>query len=59
MSTSRLHRLILAVYPERFRDRYGNELAALAAVCFLLLASTTAATSSVRGLRAARTGPDA
>ena len=33
MSTTRLHRLILAVYPERFRDRYGEELAAVAADC--------------------------
>jgi hypothetical protein len=33
MSTSRLHRLILAVYPERFRDRYGDELATVAADC--------------------------
>ena len=33
MSTSRFHRLILAVYPERFRDRYGDELATVAADC--------------------------
>jgi hypothetical protein len=33
MSTSRIHRLILAVYPERFRDRYGDELATVAADC--------------------------
>ncbi len=33
MSASRLHRLILAVYPERFRDRYGDELATVAADC--------------------------
>ncbi len=33
MSTSRLNRLILAAYPPRFRDRYGDELAALAADC--------------------------
>lgn len=33
MSTSRLHRLILAVYPECFRDRYGDELATVAADC--------------------------
>lgn len=33
MSLSRLHRLILAVYPERFRDRYGEELATVAAEC--------------------------
>ena len=33
MSPSRLHRLILAVYPERFRHRYGDELATVAADC--------------------------
>lgn len=33
MNTSRLHRLILAVYPEQFRDRYGDELATVAADC--------------------------
>jgi hypothetical protein len=33
MTASRLHRLILAVYPERFRDRYGDELATVAADC--------------------------
>lgn len=33
MSASRLHRLILAVYPQRFRDRYGDELATVAADC--------------------------
>ena len=33
MSTSRFHRLILAVYPERFRDRYGDELATVTADC--------------------------
>ena len=33
MSIFRLHRLILATYPERFRDRYGNELASVAADC--------------------------
>lgn len=33
MTNSRLHRLILAAYPERFRDRYGDELAAVAADC--------------------------
>ena len=33
MSASRLHRLILAVYPERFCDRYGDELATVAADC--------------------------
>jgi hypothetical protein len=33
VSTSRLHRLILAVYPERFRDRYGDELVTVAADC--------------------------
>jgi hypothetical protein len=33
MSASRLHRLILTVYPERFRDRYGDELVTVAADC--------------------------
>ena len=33
MSPSRLHRLILAAYPERFRHRYGDELATVAADC--------------------------
>lgn len=33
MSTSRLHRLILAVYPAHFRDRYGEELVAVATDC--------------------------
>jgi hypothetical protein len=33
MSTSRLHRLILALYPERFRHRYSDELAAVVADC--------------------------
>jgi hypothetical protein len=33
MSMSRLYRLILAIYPERFRDRYGDELASVAADC--------------------------
>lgn len=33
MNPSRLHRLILAMYPERFRDRYGDELAAVTADC--------------------------
>ncbi len=33
MNNSRLHRLILGVYPERFRDRYGEELATVAADC--------------------------
>jgi hypothetical protein len=33
MSASRLHRLILAVYPKCFRDRYGDELATVAADC--------------------------
>lgn len=33
MSASRLHRLLLAVYPEPFRDRYGDELATVAADC--------------------------
>ena len=36
-----------------------DEMTAIGPVCFLLLASTAAATSSVRGLRAVRTGPDA
>jgi hypothetical protein len=33
MSASRLHRLILAAYPARFRDRYGDELATVVADC--------------------------
>ena len=33
MSTSRRDRLILAIYPVRFRDRYGDELATVAADC--------------------------
>jgi hypothetical protein len=33
MSVSRLRRLILAVYPERFRDRYGDELTTVVADC--------------------------
>jgi hypothetical protein len=33
MSACRLHRLILAAYPERFRDRYGDELATVADDC--------------------------
>ncbi len=33
MSASRLHRFILAVYPGRFRNRYGDELATVAADC--------------------------
>ena len=33
MTGSRLRRLILAAYPERFRDRYGDELAAVTADC--------------------------
>ncbi len=33
MSTPRLHRLILAAYPQRFRHRYGDELATVAADC--------------------------
>lgn len=33
MSASRLRRLILSAYPERFRDRYGDELAAVANEC--------------------------
>jgi hypothetical protein len=33
VSTSRLHRLILGVYPARFRNRYGDELAAVLADC--------------------------
>ena len=33
MSTSRVNRLVLAAYPARFRDRYGDELAALVADC--------------------------
>jgi len=33
MSASRLHRLILAAYPAPFRDRYGDELATVAADC--------------------------
>jgi hypothetical protein len=33
MSASRLQRLILGVYPRRFRDRYGDELDAVAADC--------------------------
>ncbi|MDA8047852.1 MAG: hypothetical protein M0Z30_21910 [Actinomycetota bacterium] len=33
MSTSRVNRLVLAAYPARFRDRYGDELATLVADC--------------------------
>jgi hypothetical protein len=33
MSCNRLHRVILAVYPAHFRDRYGDELATVAADC--------------------------
>jgi hypothetical protein len=33
MSISRLHRVILGIYPERFRHRYGDELASVAADC--------------------------
>jgi hypothetical protein len=33
MTASRLHRLILAAYPETFRDRYGDELVTVAADC--------------------------
>jgi hypothetical protein len=33
MSGNRLHRVILAVYPAHFRDRYGDELATVAADC--------------------------
>ena len=36
-----------------------DEMTAIGPVCFLLLASAAAATSSVRGLRAVRTGPGA
>jgi hypothetical protein len=36
-----------------------DEMTAIGTVCFLVLASTAAATSSVRGLRAVRTGPGA
>ena len=33
MRTSPVNRLVLAAYPERFRDRYGDELAALVDDC--------------------------
>ena len=33
MTTSRLHRIILSIYPDSFRDRYGEELATVIADC--------------------------